>query len=85
VRPGQVLPSPITYKVVAIAAGAVKLGLWKFVLASMIGRGSHFFLIAFLCERYGDRAQALTERHMKLFVISMVVALIGGFYVLKFI
>lgn len=77
--------TPIPYKVVAIAAGAVEFGLWTFVLASMIGRGSRFFLIAFLCARYGDQAQALMERHMKLFVFGMVAALLGGIYVLKYI
>lgn len=77
--------TPIPYKVVAIAAGAVEFGLWKFALASMIGRGSRFFLIAFLCARYGDRAQALMERHMKLFVGTTIAAILGGFYVLKFL
>lgn len=77
--------TPIPYKVVAIGAGAVELGLGIFVVASVIGRGSRFFLIAFLCARYGDRAQTLIERHMKLFVGGMIAALVGGFYLLKFL
>ena len=38
--------SPIPYKVFTIAAGALSMALLPFTLASLIGRGARFFLVA---------------------------------------
>ena len=40
--------SPIPYKVFTITAGVISMALLPFVLASMIGRGARFFLVAAL-------------------------------------
>ncbi|MDD5228664.1 MAG: VTT domain-containing protein [Methylococcales bacterium] len=41
---------PIPYKVFTITAGSLNVALLPFVLVSTIGRGSRFFLIAFLLK-----------------------------------
>ncbi|MEW6352910.1 MAG: YqaA family protein [Pseudomonadota bacterium] len=38
--------TPIPYKVFTIAAGVISMALLPFVLASLIGRGARFFLVA---------------------------------------
>ncbi len=40
--------SPIPYKVFTIAAGAMQIAIIPFMLASLLGRGGRFFLVAIL-------------------------------------
>jgi membrane protein YqaA with SNARE-associated domain len=58
--------SPIPYKVFTIAAGATVLNFPGFVIASLIGRGARFFLVAGLIvaggETMADRLQKHVER-----------------------
>lgn len=46
--------SPIPYKLFTIAAGMLSMLFVPFVLASIIGRGARFFLVAFLVSLGGD-------------------------------
>lgn len=50
--------SPIPYKAFTITAGGVGMALLPFTLASFIGRGGRFFLVAFLMARFGPAAEA---------------------------
>ncbi len=50
--------SPIPYKVFTIAAGTVSMALIPFVLASLIGRGLRFFLVAGLMRWGGATLEA---------------------------
>ena len=49
--------SPIPYKVFTIAAGALAMSLPGFILASFLGRGARFFLVAGLMARGGPRME----------------------------
>jgi len=46
--------SPIPYKLFTIAAGMLSMAFLPFVLASIVGRGARFFLVAFLISLGGD-------------------------------
>ena len=48
--------SPIPYKVFTIAAGALSMALLPFALASLVGRGARFFLVAGLMACVGYMA-----------------------------
>ena len=50
--------SPIPYKAFTITAGGLGMALLPFTLASFIGRGGRFFLVAFLMARFGPAAEA---------------------------
>lgn len=50
--------SPIPYKVFTIAAGTIAMALLPFVLASLIGRGARFFIVAALMVWGGPRMEA---------------------------
>ena len=47
--------SPIPYKIFTISAGVAVLNLPGFIVASLIGRGARFFLVALLIVWGGDR------------------------------
>ena len=54
--------SPIPYKVFTIAA--LSMALLPFTLASLIGRGGRFFLVAGLMKWGGARMEAALHRHI---------------------
>lgn len=56
--------SPIPYKVFTIAAGALSMALLPFALASLVGRGARFFLVAGLMRWGGARMEAELHKHI---------------------
>jgi membrane protein YqaA with SNARE-associated domain len=56
--------SPIPYKVFTIAAGALHMFLPAFLLASLIGRGGRFFLVAGLIKWGGEPMERGLRRHV---------------------
>ncbi len=49
--------SPVPYKVFTIAGGAMVMNLPGFILASLVGRGARFFLVAGLMAWGGERME----------------------------
>jgi len=56
--------SPIPYKVFTIAAGALSMALVPFALASLVGRGMRFFLVAGLMAWGGVRMETMLHRYV---------------------
>jgi len=56
--------SPIPYKVFTIAAGALSMAPLPFTLASLVGRGARFFLVAGLMAWGGPRMEAALHRYV---------------------
>jgi membrane protein YqaA with SNARE-associated domain len=56
--------SPIPYKVFTIAAGVLSMALLPFTLASLIGRGARFYLVAGLMRWGGARMEAWLHRYV---------------------
>ncbi len=75
---------PIPYKVATIAAGSVHLDLGVVLLASTLGRGGRFFLVAWLIKRYGEVAQRLIDDHFDKLAILFTVLFFGGFIVVRY-
>jgi membrane protein YqaA with SNARE-associated domain len=73
--------TPIPYKLVTITSGFAGYNIWLFVLFSIITRGGRFFIAAFVLNRYGDWIRARIERHLGLFVLILVAAVVAGFFV----
>lgn len=73
--------SPIPYKVFTIAAGAALMPLAPFVLASLIGRGARFFLVAGLMAYGGPKMEAALHRYVDRIgwatVVLVVLVVIG--------
>ena len=68
--------SPIPYKVFTIAGGALAMPLLPFILASVIGRGARFYLVALFVIMYGNQADNLIRDHMSKFVWGAVLLII---------
>lgn len=49
--------TPIPYKVFTIAGGFFKIDLITFIVASIIGRGARFYLVAFIVNLLGNRVE----------------------------
>jgi membrane protein YqaA with SNARE-associated domain len=56
--------SPIPYKVFTIAAGATSMMFPPFVLASLVGRGGRFFLVATLIVLGGERMEHAIKKYV---------------------
>lgn len=56
--------SPIPYKVFTIAAGALSMALLPFTIASLVGRGLRFFLVAGLMAWGGERMEGALDRYV---------------------
>lgn len=77
--------SPIPYKVFTIAAGALSMMFVPFVLASFVGRGMRFFLVAGLLAWGGERFEAKLRQYMDIIGWVVVVLIIIGVAVYKFL
>ena len=70
--------SPIPYKVFTIAAGVAHMALLPFVLASLIGRGGRFFLVAGLMAWGGPRMEAVLRKYVDRLGWATVAAVVVG-------
>lgn len=72
--------SPIPYKVFTIAAGVAMISFPGFVIASIIGRGARFFLVAGLIKWGGDKLEHTLQKHIERIgwaVVAVVAAVIA--------
>lgn len=72
--------TPIPYKIFTISAGVFELDFKRFVLASAVGRGARFFLVAGLIWLFGPKINYFLEHYFEVTVLVFSVALIGGFW-----
>lgn len=77
--------SPIPYKVFTIAAGALSMMFLPFVLASFVGRGMRFFLVAGLLAWGGERFESKLRQYMDMIGWTVVALVIVGGGVYKFL
>jgi membrane protein DedA with SNARE-associated domain len=77
--------SPIPYKVFTIAAGAMNMVFLPFVLASIIGRGGRFFLVAMLLAAGGARLETKLREYMDRLGWATVALVVMGVGIYKFL
>ena len=75
--------SPIPYKLFTIAAGSMSMAMGPFVLASVIGRGARFYLVAGLLSWGGIRMEKALERYVEWIGWALVAALVIAYLVLR--
>lgn len=76
--------TPIPYKIFTIAAGALHLLLPVFVVASFVGRGGRFFLVAGLVVWGGEPMRRRLRQHVDTLGWLLIVAVAGLGIVLLF-
>jgi len=77
--------TPIPYKVFTVASGVFETGLAVLISASVLGRGTRFFLVAGLLRWIGEPAKHFIDRYFNLLTIAFFVLLAVGFWVVKYL
>ena len=77
--------TPIPYKLVTIASGAFAFDFWVFAAASVVTRAGRFYLVAGLLYWLGEPIREFVERRLTLVTTAFLVALVGGFVVVKYL
>ncbi len=75
--------SPVPYKIFTLAAGVLNLALLPFVLASILGRGARFFLVAWCLAKFGPAIEPGLLKYIEIIGWAIVAALllaIGLYY-----
>ena len=77
--------SPIPYKIFTIAAGVAMLNLPAFILASFIGRGARFFLVAGLVVAGGEKMESMIRRYVETigWAVVALALLLGAYFALR--
>lgn len=68
--------SPVPYKIFTIAAGVLNLAILPFLLASIIGRGARFFLLAWCLAKFGAAIEARLIKYIEVIGWAIVLALL---------
>ena len=76
--------SPVPYKIFTIAAGVLNLALLPFLLASIIGRGARFFLVAWCLARFGPAIEDRLMRYIEIVGWAVVAALLLAIVIYSF-
>jgi membrane protein YqaA with SNARE-associated domain len=77
--------TPIPFKLITITAGFSHLDPLAFTLASIVSRSIRFFLVTGLLWKYGEPIRIFVEKRLTLVTTGFVVALVGGFLVIKLV
>ncbi len=67
--------SPVPYKIFTISAGVLSLAFLPFMLASILGRGARFFLVALTLATLGPAIEARLMRYIELIGWGTVILL----------
>lgn len=75
--------TPIPYKLITISAGVFGVNFIVFLLASFLGRGLRFFLVATIMHHFGARYKDKIEKYIDILSILFVLVLVGGIVFIK--
>ena len=75
--------SPIPYKVFTIAAGVLNMSFLPFVIGSIIGRGSRFYLVAFLVKLFGTRIDFMLKKYIDRIGWALVMLIFFGLLIVS--
>lgn len=66
--------TPIPYKMFTIASGALQLALPLFILASILGRGLRFFMVAYFVCKVGKPLEPMIAKYVEIVGWGVVAA-----------
>ena len=75
--------SPIPYKMFTIAAGTISMALLPFVIASAIGRGSRFFMVAALMRWGGVRMESALRTNIDRLGWATILVALAAYFLIK--
>ena len=70
--------TPIPYKLITISSGGMHLDLMTFIVASLLSRGSRFFILTGIIRIFGDTAKKIIDKYfgMLTLIIGLIVIII---------
>ena len=71
--------TPVPYKVFTILAGILRLDLKRFILASLIGRGTRFLSLGLLLFLFGEEIQGFIADNFQKLSLLAGLAILGSF------
>ena len=77
--------TPIPFKLVTIASGAIGLDPFVFTISALGSRALRFFLVAGLLHFYGEPIRDFVEKRLVVVTSTALGLLVGGFLILKFV
>lgn len=77
--------TPIPFKVITISAGLFKIPISTLLIASALGRGARFFIVAGALRIFGKKIADAIEKYFDIFSLIFTALLIGGFLVVKYL
>ncbi len=74
--------SPLPFKVFTLTAGALSMAILPFVLAAIIGRAAHFFMVALLMAWAGPKLEPVVKKYIEWlgWLTVLLVAVLIFFY-----
>jgi membrane protein YqaA with SNARE-associated domain len=76
--------TPIPYKIFTIASGVFIFDFKLFVIASIIGRSTRFFVVAALIWKFGPPIRDFIDKYFNLLSYLFIILLVLGFLLVKF-
>ncbi len=77
--------TPIPFKIFTIAAGACSVPLPTLIIASFIGRGGRFFLVATIMRIFGKQARDILDKYLERITLLFGLLVLFGVYAVKFL
>lgn len=77
--------TPIPYKVFTVFSGIMSYNLPLLIVASVLGRGFRFYVVAAIIRAFGPRVKPFIDKHLEWCFVVGGLLLVGGFVALKFL
>ena len=77
--------TPFPYKFITIASGVFGLNIFLFIIVSIIGRGSRFYLIALLLYFFGEKIRLIFDKYFNILTIVFFILLVGSVFIIRFL
>ncbi len=77
--------TPIPFKVFTIASGVFYINIITLLLASLLGRGARFTVVAWLSKALGARYKDKIERYIDILGLAFIALLVLGFVAIKYV
>jgi membrane protein YqaA with SNARE-associated domain len=77
--------TPIPYKVFTIFSGMMSYSLPGLIVASIVGRGFRFFVVAGIIRAFGPTVRPFIEKHLEWCFLAIGILVVVGIVALKFL
>lgn len=73
--------TPLPYKVFTLSAGFLKIGILPLIVASILGRGLQFFVVAYIFKLYGAKIAEIFFRYFSIAVFILTAIVLVAFFI----